>query len=254
MSIVASAFQYGCAPTLIPVTTMLISPPPWVNSTMRRRTRAIQSMFSVPLCIEIFAPADSANHSSGTCICSARSTAAMMRRHSGSASEPISRLGSPSRMTRAMPSGCFAREVANDARRRRSPTFWPYGRLTGTSSPPRVEIVLDELAGREVRVGARPLGGQQAHDLVRVGEAALPHAHHLRLVIVQRRHGPIVRLDVLETEPAADRARDVEHLAANLARVRVRHRPDQGRASRGRGPRRGARGGAPSRRARASTA
>jgi hypothetical protein len=32
----------------------------------RRSTRAIQSMFSVPLSIEIFAPADSANHSSGT--------------------------------------------------------------------------------------------------------------------------------------------------------------------------------------------
>ena len=88
MSIVASAFQYGCAPTLMPATTTLISPPACVNSMIRRSTAAIQSMFSVPLSIAIFAPADSANHSSGTPSSSARSSAAMIRRHSGSASEP----------------------------------------------------------------------------------------------------------------------------------------------------------------------
>src|SRR5664280_3158895 len=60
ISIVASAFQYGWAPTLIPATTMLISPPPWVKVTMRRSARATQSMFSVPESIEIRAPADSA--------------------------------------------------------------------------------------------------------------------------------------------------------------------------------------------------
>ncbi len=48
MSIVASAFQYGCAPTLMPATTMLISPPSWVNSTIRLSAAATQSMFSVP--------------------------------------------------------------------------------------------------------------------------------------------------------------------------------------------------------------
>src|SRR6266511_4860898 len=66
MSIVASAFQYGCAPTLMPVTTTLSSPPRSVNSTMRQSTMEIQSMFSVPLSIEILAPAETANHSSGT--------------------------------------------------------------------------------------------------------------------------------------------------------------------------------------------
>src|SRR3954471_24380235 len=65
MSIVASAFQYGCAPTLMPATTTLISPPPWVNVMIRRSARATQSMFSVPLSIEIRAPEDSANHSTG---------------------------------------------------------------------------------------------------------------------------------------------------------------------------------------------
>ncbi len=48
MSIVASAFQYGWAPTLMPATTMLISPPSWVNSTIRLSAAATQSMFSVP--------------------------------------------------------------------------------------------------------------------------------------------------------------------------------------------------------------
>ena len=63
MSMVASAFQYGWAPTLMPATTTLISPPAWVNRTMRAQHRATQSMFSVPLSMAILAPADSANHS-----------------------------------------------------------------------------------------------------------------------------------------------------------------------------------------------
>ena len=66
MSIVASAFQYGWAPTLMPVTTMLTSPPAWVNSISRRSTAPIQSMFSVPLSMAMRAPDDSANHSTGT--------------------------------------------------------------------------------------------------------------------------------------------------------------------------------------------
>ena len=89
----------------MPVTTTLISPPAWVNSTMRRSTAAIQSMFSVPLSMAILAPAESANHSTGTRSSSARSRAAMMRRHSGSASDPSALVGSPSSTTRAMPSG-----------------------------------------------------------------------------------------------------------------------------------------------------
>ena len=67
MSIVASAFQYGWAPTLMPVTTTLISPPSWVNSMIPRSTREIQSMVSVPESIAIFAPAETANHSTGAC-------------------------------------------------------------------------------------------------------------------------------------------------------------------------------------------
>ena len=105
ISIVASAFQYGCAPTLIPVTTTLISPPAWVNSTIRLSAAATQSMFSVPESMAIFAPDDNANHSTGTPNPSARSSAAITRAHSGSASEPSARVGSPSRATRSIPSG-----------------------------------------------------------------------------------------------------------------------------------------------------
>ena len=105
MSMVASAFQYGCAPTLIPVTTMLISPPPWVKVMMRRRPRATQSMFSVPESIEIRAPEDSANHSTGTRIDSARSSAATSREHSPSATAPRAMVGSPARTTLVIPSG-----------------------------------------------------------------------------------------------------------------------------------------------------
>ncbi len=52
-------------------------------------------MFSVPESIEIRAPADRANHSTGTRMRSARSMAAMTRAHSGSATEPSALVGSP---------------------------------------------------------------------------------------------------------------------------------------------------------------
>ncbi len=106
MSMVASAFQYGWAPTLMPATTTLISPPAWVNSTIRRSVRAIQSMFSVPESMEMRAPADTANHSSGMPSRSARSSAAITRAHSGSDSAPSALVGSPSSTTRRTPSGC----------------------------------------------------------------------------------------------------------------------------------------------------
>ena len=105
MSIVASAFQYGWAPTLMPATTTLISPPAWVNSMIRRSPFATASMFSVPLSIEILAPEDSANHSTGRPRSSARSRAATTRAHSGTATVPSALVGSPNRATRVMPSG-----------------------------------------------------------------------------------------------------------------------------------------------------
>ena len=105
MSIVASAFQYGCAPTLMPVTTTLISPPAWVNSTIRRSAAATQSMFSVPESIAIFAPEETANHSTGTPSCSARSSAAITRGTPARRASRAPRVGSPSSATRSIPSG-----------------------------------------------------------------------------------------------------------------------------------------------------
>ena len=134
ISIVDSAFQYGWAPTFTPATTTLTSPPRCVNSMIRRSTALIQSMFSVPLSIAIFAPDDSVNHSSGMPMRSAKSSPAMIRRHSGSARLPSPRVGSPNSATRVIPSGIFSVSL------RSRPTtmlevFCPYGRWTGTSSP-----------------------------------------------------------------------------------------------------------------------
>ncbi len=72
---------------------MLISPPSWVKRDDRLSAAATQSMFSVPEVIETRAPEDSANHSSGTRMRSARSSAAITRRHSGSDSAPSDLVG-----------------------------------------------------------------------------------------------------------------------------------------------------------------
>ncbi len=134
MSIVASAFQYGWPPTLIPVTTMFTSPPRWVYWMRPRSTSAIQSMFSVPLSMAISAPDETANHSTGTRRRSARSSAARIRRHSGSARLPSPWVGSLSSATRVIPSGTAAVRLVI------SPTttlavFSPGSRSTGTRSP-----------------------------------------------------------------------------------------------------------------------
>ena len=62
-------------------------------------------MFSVPDSLEIRAPEETANHSTGTPSCSAMDRAALTIRHSGSARLPSPRVGSDSRTTRVMPSG-----------------------------------------------------------------------------------------------------------------------------------------------------
>ena len=134
MSIVASAFQYGWAPTLMPVTTTLISPPSWVNSMIPRSAREIQSMVSVPESIAIFAPAEMANHSTGACSRRASSMAARTRRHSGSASAPRARTGSPSSTTRRIPSGYRSVGVLTTPSTRFA-VFEPGARSTGTGAP-----------------------------------------------------------------------------------------------------------------------
>ena len=82
----------------------------------------------------------------------------MIRRHSGSASEPSARVGSPSSATRSMPSGWRSVKL------RSRPTTMPAGlvaggRSTGTSRPRVVEVVLDERAGGLAGAAARRRAG-----------------------------------------------------------------------------------------------
>ena len=84
---------------------MLISPPAWVKSTIRLSAAATQSMFSVPESIEIRAPDDSANHSTGTPQPLGEVERGDDPRHSGSDSAPSDLVGSPSSTTRVTPSG-----------------------------------------------------------------------------------------------------------------------------------------------------
>ena len=101
-------------------------------------------MFSVPESIEIRAPADSANHSTGTDIRSARSSAAMIRAHSGLGH----RAQRPGRVTEQHHAGdALGVPVGRRAWRRPAtmPALLPPGaRSTGTRGAVRVEVVLDE--------------------------------------------------------------------------------------------------------------
>src|SRR6266508_778803 len=123
----------------MPLTTRLTSPPAWVKSTRRRSTRAIQSMFSLPLSIEIFAPAETANHSSGTPSRSARPMPAMMRAHSGSARGPSLLLGGPG---------------------------------DGDGPAAAAQVGLGEGARREVGAGLPAAGGEHPEQLVGMRQAA----------------------------------------------------------------------------------
>ena len=120
---------------------------------MRRSARATQSMFSVPESIEMRAPADRANHSTGTESCSARSSAAMTRAHSASATAPSARVGSPSSTTRVMPSGWPA--VGVRATPTTSPALLrPGGRVDRHQRAGVVEVVLAEAAAGPVSIGS----------------------------------------------------------------------------------------------------
>ena len=102
-------------------------------------------MFSVPESIAIRAPEETANHSTGTPSRSARSSAAITRAHSGSASEPsASRRVAEQRDAQhalGMAVGAVADQPDDDARA----CWWPAAGRPGRASV--VEVVLDELAG-----------------------------------------------------------------------------------------------------------
>ena len=193
ISIVASAFQYGCAPTLIPATMMLISPPSWVNVMIRRSARDTQSMFSVPLSIEMVAPEDRANHSTGADSSSARSSAATTRAHSASATVP-------KRFRRVTEHGHPGHAFGVQRRAPRHQADDEPGGVASIRPVHRskfarfVEVVFDELA-----VAA----GENRDQFVRVDQAAGLRALHLLCVLVERR--ATARLGVRSHSPRSRR-------------------------------------------------
>ena len=213
MSIVASAFQYGWAPTLMPLTTTLISPPSWVKRTIRSSAAATQSMFSVPESIAIFAPEESANHSTGTPSSSARSSAAITRSHSGSASEPSERVGSPSSTTRRMPSGW------RSVRLRTSPTTMlarlvAGGRSTGTSWPSPSRSCSTNSPARDRRARLRALRGQHLDDLRGMQAAAAARGDDPLGALVERLQRLVRRVAELDGDAAAGGAEDAQRAVA----------------------------------------
>ncbi len=107
-------------------------------------------MFSVPESIEILAPEETANHSSGTPSRSARSSAAMIRRHSGSASDPRFLLGSLASTTRVIPSGYSTVKLRTTPTTRLA-VFSPYGRSTGTRRSPSRSCSVKSPGGKPER-------------------------------------------------------------------------------------------------------
>ena len=217
ISIVASAFQYGWAPTLMPETTTLISPP-----SSRERARSAAAPPRPSPCSRCRSPwrssrpADSANHSTGTPSSSARSSAAITRRHSGSASEPSERVGSPSMATRSMPSGW------RSVRLRTSPTtmlasFVAAGRSTGTSLPSSSRSCSTNSPGGIVGARLRALGREQLDDLRGVDGPAPARRHDPRGALVEHAQRLGRRIVDLHHHAAAGGAEEAQHAVAAVA-------------------------------------
>ena len=157
---------------------MLISPPAWVNSTIRLSAAATQSMFSVPEVIETRAPEDSANHSTGT-----RHPLGQVQRGDhpralrlGQRAQRLDRVAEQHHPGDAVrvPPGRRADHPGDEARG--VPARRPVHRHQQAAA---VQVVLGEPA---------PRPGQHAGQLVRVHVAAPGRAQHLLPVVVQRRH------------------------------------------------------------------
>ena len=178
-------------------------------------------MFSVPLSIEILAPAESAYHSSGTPIDSAMSSAPRMRRHSGSASDPTSRLGiaeqRDARHAFRILRGPVRQEPDDHVRR-----VLPVGPLDRHQRPGLVQIEFQE--GPRRNVGRRPcmFGRHETHDFVRVRQSALAHPHDALVVGGQRTKRLCRRRGKSQHRRAPGRQRDGGRPVGHRAVV-VRH-------------------------------
>ena len=206
----------------MPATTTLSSPPACVNSTIRRRPAAIQSIVSVPESIAIFAPAESANHSSGT-----PSSLGQIDRGDD---PPALGLGQRSERARRIaeqdhpehPLGIALGEVPDRAdddagrvRRR-----WALDRL----EPAVVaQLVLDELAGRLTGGGMR--GREQLDDLGRVEGAAATGGADAPRSLVERAERLGRRVLHLDRDVVPGRGRRSAGSASRTTPSRSRSRP-----------------------------
>ena len=131
------------------------------------------------------APEDSANHSTGRRSPSARSRAAMMRRHSGSARCPRPRVGSPSDRDPRHPLGTVSVWLRDHARRRGSRCSC---RTAGRPAPAAPSSSRSYSTNSPGGKSARRCRRRREHrdDLVRVGRADAPGPQHPLLVLGQR--------------------------------------------------------------------
>ncbi len=84
-----------------------------------------------------------------------------------------------------------------------------------------VQIVLDELAGRQIALGFAPGGRQALDDLVGVGEAPAPQLDDLLGVLAQRLQGRFRGLAEAQDHAGAFEVGDLEHPVAQLAALAV---------------------------------
>ena len=170
---------------MIPSITRFTSPPAWVKLTRRRRTRAIQSIFSTPLSIEILAPAEIGEPFQGTPFSSAKSRAAMIRRHSASASAPetLARIAQKDHASHAL--WILVCEVPDDANDDIG-CVPPVGTIDWNQTAAGIEIILNEVTWRQTSSGMFGIGSEHADDFVWVDESALAHPHDFLLILGQR--------------------------------------------------------------------
>jgi hypothetical protein len=212
---------------LIPVTMMLISPPAWVNSMIRRSVSAMKSMFSVPESMAISAPDEQAYHSTGSL--------ALGRERERGVDPPALGLGEVAQPLRRVgqhrdPGHALGHEVGVGRQQAHDqvcgvPGRWPVHRDERLAVGVEVEL-LEVTAGERRRLAL----GRREHvdDLVGVGRAEALRGEHLLGIPRQRpdRVGPRVA-EADGRARAADAVDGHDLLDQGGAAVLGRHRRPQ---------------------------
>ena len=213
MSIVASAFQYGWAPTLMPLTTMLISPPSCVKRTIRlqrrgdpvhvlgagvhRDLRARGEREPLDRHAELLGEVERGDHA----------LALRLGERAERARRVAEQHDAPHALGVAL--GAVAHQPDHDARAvgRRRP-------VDRDELPVAVEVVLDELAGRDRGARLRALRGQHLDDLRRVQAAAAARGDDPLGALVERLQRLVRRVAELDGDAAAGGAEDAQRAVA----------------------------------------